>query len=181
MPPAKFEFKSLAGIGFGALALLVSLYSCHTANRVAEEVLAPRLTIADLQLQGTHPDDVAEEEPILRYKIANQGRSSLHNVQMAEIITTDKSKKTNRENRVIESVDPGDPVDGVTYLTPSVLIPTGFTAMDMEDGKLPLTVQFETEASTDEMPQYRTCQRFNYDHLKQKFNRTSECTPEIFK
>ena len=181
MSPSKFEFTSLAGVGLGALALLVSLYSCNTASRVARETLAPRLTIADLQLQGTHPEDAAEEEPILRYKVANQGRSSLRNVQMAEVITTDKDKKTNRENRVIESLDPGDPVDGVTYLTPGVLIPSGFTAMDMEDGKLKLTVQFETEASTEETPQYRTCQRFQYNHQTQKFERASDCVAEIFK
>ncbi len=181
MSTATFDLKSWAGVSFSTVALLVSLYSCHTATRTAEEALAPRLTITDLQLQGTHPEDAAEEEPILRYKIANEGRSSLHDLQMAQVITTDKSKKVNRENRVIETLDPGAPVDGVTYLTPGVLIPSGFTAMDMEDGKIGLTVQFETEASADKGEKLKGCERFRFNHKTQKFEHEKDCVAEVFK
>ena len=181
MPSAKFDFKFLAGISLSTLALLVSLYSCHSAKQLADEAFAPRLSITDLEMEGTHPEDQAQREPILHYKLQNQGRSTLRNLQIAEVVTAGAGSKIRHEREAIGALDPGTPVAQVTYLTPGLVIPEGATADAMAAGQIPLTVQFETQSNAEGVGQYRTCQRFHYNFLTQKFDLMKGCVAVAFK
>lgn len=181
MAPGKLDLKFTAVLGISLAALLLSLYSWHKTNQLEEQAFAPSLAITDLHISGTHPEDAMEEEPILHYKIQNQGRTSLHNLHIAEVVMTDANHSVNREMTERGSFDPSEPVDTVVYLTPTIVVPRGFTVSQVEDGKIALSIQFETEASTDRAAQYRTCSKFRFNHRTQKFDRSANCTPEVFK
>ncbi len=83
MPMGKFDWKYWVGAAFSVVALVVSVYAFYTSKQLADEAFAPRLGISDLQLEGTNPDDPADREPILHYKMQNQGRSTLRDIKVA--------------------------------------------------------------------------------------------------
>ena len=181
MASEKLDLKLLSALSFSFLALLISLYSCHTASQLTAEALAPKLSITDLQLNATFEEDGSGEVPILHYKIQNQGHSTLNDLTVAEVVTVDKNKYVSHESRQAGLFEPGEPIDSVVYLTPVVLVPAGFHVEAVTEGRTAFSIQFETEASTDRMPHYRTCEKFTFNHFNQKFERASSCVSEVFK
>ena len=177
----KLDLKFLAVISISVAALVISLYAWRTANRLSEDAFTPRLTFTDLQLAATYPDDAESEETILHYKIQNQGRLPIRNLHIAEVVTTGDFKNVKHETRETANFEPGEPVDSVTYLTPSVVVPVGFTPDAVATGKMPFSIQFETESSTERTDRYLTCTKFVFNHFNGKFDRSTACTPEVFK
>jgi hypothetical protein len=178
---SKFDLKYLLVLGISVAALVMSALSWRNSTRLAEDAFTPRLSFTDLQLTATYPDDAESEETLLHYKIQNQGRLPMHDLHVAEVITTDNKKSVKQETRQNVAFEPGEPVDSVTYLTPTVVVPVGFTPDAVSTGKVSFSVQFETESSTERIPRYITCEKFHFNHFTGKFDRASTCTPEVFK
>ena len=178
---SKFDARYLTVLGISVAALVMSVLSWRNSTRLADDAFTPRLSFTDLQLTATYPDDAESEETLLHYKIQNQGRLPMHNLQIAEVVTAGNHKNVKQETRQTAAFEPGGPVDSVTYLTPSVVVPVGFTPDAVATGKMPFSIQFETESSTERTDRYITCENFHFNHYTGKFDRASTCTPEVFK
>ena len=145
---------------------------------------SPRASLfTDLQLAATYPDDAESEETILHYKIQNQGRLPIRNLHIAEVVTTGDFKNVKHETRETANFEPGEPVDSVTYLTPSVVVPVGFTPDAVATGKMPFSIQFgnRVQHRTNPIRSLLTCTKFVFNHFNGKFDRSTACTPEVFK
>ncbi len=177
----KLDLKFLSVLGISVIALVLSILSWRNSSRLAEDAFAPRLTFTDLQLSATYPDDTESEETLLHYKIQNQGRLPMRDLRIAEVVTAGDHKNVKQETRQTAAFEPGAPVDSVTYLTPTVVVPVGFTPDAVATGKIPFSIQFETESSTERTDRYITCENFHFNHFTGKFDRASTCTPEVFK
>jgi hypothetical protein len=177
----KFDAKYAVVLAISVAALAFSILAWRNSSRLAEDAFTPKLAFTDLALTATFPDDLEAEETLLHYKLQNQGRLPLHNLRIAEIVTASGQKKIKQESKEVASFDPGEPVDSVTYLTPTVVVPANFSPESVAEGKIPFSIQFETESSTERIPRFTTCTRFNFNHYTGKFDRALSCTPEVFK
>jgi hypothetical protein len=177
----KFDAKYAVVLAISIAALTFSILAWRNSSRLAEDAFSPKLAFTDLNLTATFPDDLEAEETLLHYKIQNQGRLPMHNLHIAEIVTASGQKKVKQESKEVASFEPGEPVDSVTYLTPTVVVPADFNPESVSSGKIPFSIQFETESSTDRIPRFLTCTKFNFNHYTGKFDRALSCTPEVFK
>jgi hypothetical protein len=178
---SKFDFKYAVVLAISVAALAFSILAWRNSSRLAEDAFTPKLAFSDLNLTATFPDDLEAEETLLHYKMQNQGRLPMKNLHIAEVVTASGQKKIKQEGKEVASFDPGDPVDSVTYLTPTVVVPADFSPESVAEGKIPFSIQFETESNTDRIPRFTTCTKFNFNHYTGKFDRALSCSPEVFK
>jgi hypothetical protein len=177
----EFDVKYAVVLAISVTALAFSILAWRNSSRLANDAFTPKLAFSDLALSATFPDDLEAEETLLHYKMQNQGRLPMKNLHIAEVVTASSEKKVKQESREVTSFDPGDPVDSVTYLTPTVIVPADFNPESVASGKIPFSIQFETESSTERIPRFTTCTKFNFNHYTGKFDRALSCTPEVFK
>jgi hypothetical protein len=177
----KFDVKYAAVLAISVSALAFSILAWRNSSRLADDAFTPKVAFTDLALTATFPDDLEAEETLLHYKIQNQGRLPLQKFHIAEIVTASGQKKIKQEAKEVASFEPGEPVDSVTYLTPTVVVPADFNPEAVSSGKIPFSIQFETESITERIPRFTTCTKFDFNHYTGKFDHALSCSPEVFK